>query len=171
MCIWRCVRKRYSINRPNCPIHSLLHFYWLSQASTDFVGIYFIGTYIDTYFLINKDILPEIILSGVYFVTAYFLIGRIIGSITKFLSPDIAIGTRLHKIALLAFSCDFANKTKTKHKTTISVHELFLSDSTFNYSIILLFDVRFSNNFIFLFYRYYYFNVYFFNVCLHINRI
>ena len=35
----------------------------------------------------------------------------------------------------------------------------------------LLFDVRFSNNFIFLFYRDYYFNVYFFNVCLHINQI
>ena len=45
------------------------------------------------------------------------------------------------------------NKHKTKHNTTISVHE-FLSDSTFDYPIILLFDVRFSNNFIFLFYRY-----------------
>ena len=54
--------------------------------------------------------------------------------------------------------------TCTKHKTTISVHE-FLSDSTFDYSIMLLFDVRFYNNFIFLFYRYYYFNVYFINVC------
>ena len=59
----------------------------------------------------------------------------------KFLSPDCAI----------AFSGDFANKTKTKHKTTISVHE-FLSDSTFNYPIILLFEVRFSNNFILFFY-------------------
>ena len=35
----------------------------------------------------------------------------------------------------------------------------------------LLFDVRFSNNFIFLFYRDYYFNVYFFDVCLHIDRM
>ena len=38
------------------------------------------------------------------------------------MSPDIVISTRLYKIVLLAFSGDFANKTKTKHKTTISVH-------------------------------------------------
>ena len=80
----------------------------------------------------------------------------------KFLSPDALL---VHaSIALLAFSGDFANKTKTKHKTTISVHE-FYSDSTFDYPIILLLDVRISNNFIFLFYRYYLINVYFFNVC------
>ena len=115
---------------------------------------------------------------------------------------------------LLAFSGDFANKTKTKHKTTISVHEpkrpketerkvkseqisfkktdkyptrQNITNKTFNVgkishtiaiiqvvhkfiykfthscpirrSIILLFDVRFSNNLIFLFYRYYYFHV------------
>ena len=35
----------------------------------------------------------------------------------------------------------------------------------------LLFDVCVSNNFIFLFYPYYYFNVYFFYVCLHIPDV
>ena len=72
------------------------------------------------------------------------------------------------KFALFTFFGDFTNKTE--YKTTISVHE-FLSNSTFDYSIILLFDFHFFNNFIFLFYRYYYFNVYFFNICLHINRM
>ena len=56
------------------------------------------------------------------------------------------------------------NKKQTKNNE-------FLSDSTFDYKIILLFDGRFSNNFIFRFNRYYYFNVYFLNVCLHINRM
>ena len=88
----------------------------------------------------------------------------------KFLSPDIAI---VHASIKLHFSLSpviSQTKHKTKHKTTISVHE-FLSDSTFDYSMMLSFDVRFSNNFIFLFYRYYYCNVCFFNVCLHINRM
>ena len=61
-------------------------------------------------------------------------------------------------------------RKQKQRKTTISVHEI-LSDSTLDYPIILLFNVHFSNNFIFLFYRYYNFNVYFFNVCLHINRM
>ena len=87
----------------------------------------------------------------------------------KFLSPDALLVHASIKLHFSFFSGVFAkNKTKTtKHKTMLSVHE-FLSDSTFNYPIILIFEVRFSNNFIFLFYRYYYFNV---NVCLYINRM
>ena len=77
----------------------------------------------------------------------------------------------VHVSIKLHFSLSLViSQLKTKHETTISVHE-FLSDSTFEFPIIILFDVQFSNNFIFLFYRYYYFNIYFFNVCLLINRM
>ena len=72
----------------------------------------------------------------------------------KFLSPDALL---VHASIKLHFSLSLVI-SQTKHKTTISVHE-FLSDSTLDYPIILLFDVRFSNNFILLLYHYYYFNV------------
>ena len=74
----------------------------------------------------------------------------------KFLSSDVEL---VHASIKLHFSLSLViSQTKQNTQKTISVHE-FLSDSTFDYSIILLFDIRFSNNFIFLFYRYYYFNV------------
>ena len=84
----------------------------------------------------------------------------------KFRSPDALL---VHASIKLHFSLSLVI-SQTKHKLTISVHEFF-SYSTFDYPIILLFDVRSSNNFIFQFYRFYYFNVYFFNVCLQINRM
>ena len=94
-----------------------------------------------------------------------------IGTIMKFLSPDTLL---VHASIKLHFSLSLVishtKQKQNKAQTTISVHE-FLSDSTFDYPIILLFDARFSNNVIFLFDRCYYFNVYFFNVCLHINRM
>ena len=53
----------------------------------------------------------------------------------------------------------------TQHRRDVIVFSCTSDESTFDYSLMLLFDVCFSNNFIFLFHRYYYFNVYFFNVC------
>ena len=74
----------------------------------------------------------------------------------EFLPPDAELVHASVEFALLAFSGDFTkqNKNKTKLKTTISVHE-FLSDSVFDYSIMLLFDVQLFNNSIFLFYRFF----------------
>ena len=79
----------------------------------------------------------------------------------KFLLPDVLL---VHASIKLPFTLSLVISQTKQNKTTISVHE-FLSDSTLDYPIILLFDVRFSNNFIFLFYRYYFFNIYFFK-CL-----
>ena len=61
----------------------------------------------------------------------------------KFLSPDALL---VHASIKLHFSLSLViSQTKQKQNTkqTISVHE-FLSDSTFDYLIILLFDVHFS---------------------------
>ena len=65
------------------------------------------------------------------------------------------ISILIHASIKLHFSLSLViSLTKQKqNKTTISVHDEFLSDSTFDYSIMLLFHVRFSNNVIFLFYR------------------
>ena len=74
------------------------------------------------------------------------------GNIRKFLLLLVHVSIKLH----FSLSLVISQTKQNKNKTTISVHE-FVSDSTFDYPLILLFDVLFSNNFNFSILRYYYY--------------
>ena len=81
-------------------------------------------------------------------------------SVARQMALLVHASIKLHYSLFLVIS-QTKQKQNTKQRFLYYMNSIFF-DSTFD---------RFSINFIFMFYRYYYFNVYFFNVCLHINRM
>ena len=141
----------------------------------------FVGCRIEPGMLMNLNaashpkLLSNIFEHDIYYVYVWYghitHICLIIRTIRKFLSPDALLvhaSIKLHFSLSLVISPTKQNQNKTQNND-FCTWILVRFDARLSNNFII--RLCFSNNFIFLFYRYYYFNVYFFNVCLHINRM